>query len=222
MRRTDDTMKYKTVIFDMDGTLLDSLSDIYDCVELYLKKFGYPPRSIDEVKRAMGGGAANLVRSMLPEDLSQHEYEAFFKEYIPYYEAHGKDKTAAYPGIIELLNDLKAGGAKLAVVSSKPQKAALALCEHYFNGLFDEVIGDSFDLKLKPAPDMLLLALQRLGVRKETAIYIGDSEYDILTAKNAAIDGVAVSWGYRNRDELKALGPMYLADDVCELREILL
>ncbi len=217
-------MKYKAAIFDMDGTILNTVLDIYDCVNLYLKKFGYPQRSLDDVKHAMGGGATALVHKMLPKDISQQDFDRFFAEYIPYYETHGKDKTAPYQGILELLKELKNHGYKLAVVSSKPDKGVLSLCEHYFSGIFDIAIGDKIDgkMRLKPAPDYVFYALNELGIDKNEAIYIGDSEFDICVAQNAQMPGVAVTWGYRDYKDLIELKPQFLVNNIDELREILL
>ena len=215
-------MKYKAVIFDMDGTILDTVSDIYDCVNLYLEKFNYPLKSLDEVKHAMGGGAIALVHKMLPVGISEEDFQAFFKEYIPYYETHGKDKTAPYPGILSLLNDLKAMGVKLAVVSSKPHKGVVSLCDYYFKGLFDVAIGDTFGMKIKPDPDCVYRALSQLGIDKEDAIYVGDSEFDIKVAQNAQMDGIVVTWGYRNIEELKALNPQFIAESSEDLRKIII
>ena len=217
-------MKYKAVLFDMDGTILDTVLDIYDCVNIYLEKFGYSQKSMDEVRHAMGGGANALVHKMLPADITDQDFNSFFAEYIPYYETHGKDKTAPYPGILELLKDLKAQGAKLVVVSSKPHKGVVSLCEHYFNGLFDIALGDQLDgkMKLKPAPDYLYYALDKLGIAKEDAIYIGDSEFDIKVAQNANMAGVVVTWGYRDPEELAPLNPQFTANSIEDLRKILL
>lgn len=215
-------MKYKAIIFDMDGTLLNTIDDIYDCVCMFLEKYSYPARSLDEVKAAMGGGAHNLVKMVLPKDVSKEEYDTFFNDYCPYYESHGKDKTGPYPGVMQLLYDLKSAGVKTAVVSSKPHRAVLQLNKEYFDDIFDISIGDDFKRKLKPAPDGIYAALEELGIAKENAIYVGDSEYDILAAKNAEMDGVAVSWGYRKRSDLEKLNPMYLADNIDELRRIIL
>ena len=217
-------MKYKVAIFDMDGTLLDTASDIFECVNIYLEKFGYPLKSLDDIRHAMGGGANALVHKMLPEGISEADFEAFFKEYIPYYETHGKDKTAPYPGVLELLMDLKNQGTKLVVVSSKPHKGVVSLCDYYFNGIFDIALGDQLDgkMKLKPAPDYLYYALEQLGLSKEDAIYIGDSEFDIKVAQNANIAGVVVTWGYRDIEDLLPLNPQFIANNSDELRKILL
>ncbi len=217
-------MKYKAVLFDMDGTILDTVLDIYDCVNIYLEKFGYSRKSMNDVRHAMGGGANALVHKMLPENINEEDFQAFFSEYIPYYETHGKDKTAPYPGILKLLNDLKAQGTKLVVVSSKPHNGVVSLCEHYFNGIFDIALGDKLDgkMKLKPAPDYLYYALDQLGISKKDAIYVGDSEFDIKVAQNAEMAGVVVTWGYRDFDELALLNPQYTANTIEELRKILL
>lgn len=217
-------MKYKVALFDMDGTILDTASDIYDCVNIYLEKFGYPKMSLDDVRHAMGGGATALVHKMLPENISEEDFNAFFAEYIPYYETHGKDKTAPFPGISSLLEDLKKQGTKLVVVSSKPHKGVISLCEHYFNGIFDIALGDQLDgkMKLKPAPDYLYYALDQLGESKDDAIYIGDSEFDINVAQNASMAGVVVTWGYRDIADLLPLKPQYVANSIEELRDILL
>ena len=216
-------MKYKAIIFDMDGTILDTALDIYECVNLYLDKFGYRRCTMDDIRRAMGGGAVQLVHTLLPEGHSEAEFKEFFAEYLPYYETHGKDKTAPFPGILELLRDLKNEGCKLAVVSSKPHKGVISLCDYYFKDLFDYAIGDGIPgVKLKPNPDCVYYALDKLGIDKKDAIYIGDSEFDIKVAQNAEMDGVVVSWGYRDINDLLKLNPQYVVNDTEELRKILL
>ncbi|MDO5441992.1 MAG: HAD family hydrolase [Bacillota bacterium] len=214
-------MKYKAIIFDMDGTLLDTSVDVHNCVNIFLKKYGYSLKTPEDIQRGMGGGAKKLIHMMLPEGTSEEDFETFFNDYLPYYETHGKDLTKPYPGIVELLRELKEKGIKLAVVSSKPHKGVLSLCDFYFKDLFDIALGDTFSMKLKPAPDCIYYVLDKLGISKEEALYIGDSEPDVQVSKNANMDGVAVSWGYRSKETLLKECPMFIADNIEELRDII-
>jgi phosphoglycolate phosphatase len=215
-------MKYKAAVFDMDGTILNTIDDLRDSVNAVLAHFGYPKRSPEEIRAFVGGGSYQLIRMALPEGCSKKIVDEVHDFYRPYYAAHSEIKTAPYPGIVELLSKLKAAGLKLAVVSSKPDGPVNTLCKKYFDGVFDISIGDRPDLERKPAPDALFLALKELGVDKDEAVFTGDSEYDIAIAKNAGVFGIAVSWGYRDRDLLAGLGPGSIADSCEDIERIIL
>ena len=215
-------MKYKAAVFDMDGTILNTIDDLRNSVNAVLAHFGYPERSPEEIRTFVGGGSYQLITLALPECCSKETVDEVHSYYRPYYAAHSEIKTAPYPGVVELLNDLKDAGIKLAVVSSKPDGPVNTLCKKYFDGIFDVSIGDRPGLERKPAPDALFLALKELGVDKEDAIFIGDSEYDIAIAKNAGVTGIAVTWGYRDRDALVSLEPDNIADSCDDIEKIIL
>ncbi len=215
-------MKYKTAVFDMDGTILNTLDDLCDGVNFTMRHYGFPERTLDEIRSFLGGGGRNLMRLSLPAGSPDALIDEAFTFYQPYYLAHCNVKTAPYPGIPELLADMKASGIRLAVVSSKPDAPAQKLNKQFFGDLFDICIGDRPGLARKPDPEALFIALSELGVSTEGAVFVGDSEYDILVARNAGIPGVAVSWGFRTREQLAAIEPDFLADTMDELRAVLL
>jgi len=197
------------ILFDLDGTLLDTLDELYEAVNVSLAEFGYPRRSREEVRRFVGNGVGVLIRKAVPEGTSEADYEtclAFMKEY---YAAHSGGATP-YPGIMELLYRLKERNIPMAVVTNKPDLPARKLVESRFPGLFDVVIGEVPGRPRKPEPEMPLLVLERLGIGKEDAVYIGDSEVDIQTARNAGLKVVSVTWGFRDEEQLRALGPDWL------------
>lgn len=191
------------ILFDLDGTLLDTLGDLHSAVNHVLRQFGYPERSIQEVCRFVGNGAAQLMRLAVPEGVDHQPVLAAFQTY---YAAHCDILTAPYAGIPEALADL---GAEypLAVVSNKPDRAVKELAKIYFPALYAR--GESADCPRKPAPDMVKLAMEALGV--ERCIYVGDSDVDILTAKNAGVPCLSVTWGFRQEAELRQAG----ATDFC-------
>jgi len=197
------------ILFDLDGTLLDTLDELYEAVNVSLAEFGYPRRSREEVRSFVGNGVGVLIRKAVPEGTSEADYEsclAFMKEY---YAAHSGG-AIPYPGIMELLQALKQRGIPMAVVTNKPDLPARNLVESRFPGLFDVVIGEVPGRPRKPEPEMPLLVLERLGIGKEDAVYIGDSEVDIQTARNAGLKVVSVTWGFRDEEQLRALGPDWL------------
>ena len=197
------------ILLDLDGTLLDTLDELYDAVNVSLEKFGYPRRSREEVRSFEGNGVGVLIRKAVPEGTSEADYEtclAFMKEY---YAAHSGGATP-YPGIEELLARLKERKVPMAVVTNKPDLPARNLVESRFPGVFDVVIGEVPGRPRKPAPEMPLLALEQLEISKENAVYIGDSEVDIQTARNAGLKVVSVTWGFRDEEQLKELEPDWL------------
>ena len=209
-------MKYKTIIFDMDGTILDTIADLRDAVNHTLAMYGYPACDAQRVKDATGNGARNLIAYCLPQGESTPDFEAIFQEYKSYYAAHSCVKTAPYVGITEWLHDLQKDGCKVAIVSNKPDGAVKSLAAKFFPGI--PAFGEA-GLPRKPAADMVYHALSVLGVEKDSAVYIGDSEVDVTTAMNAKIDLIAVCWGFRSRERLEESGAMNIADTVTQLRE---
>lgn len=209
--------KYKAILFDMDGTLLDTLSDMTDAVNHVLTAHGYPARTAEEVRSFVGNGAARLIARAVPEGLPDEETAAVLAEYRAWYEAHSCIKTAPYPGIPAALAVLRREGARLAVVSNKPDGATRALAAKFFPDLL--AFGQTQGVPTKPAPDMVYRALNALGVEPESAVYVGDSEVDVATAKNAGLPLVAVSWGFRGREALLTAGAETVADNAAELLE---
>lgn len=206
-----------TVIFDMDGTLLDTLDDLTDAVNAALAACGYPLRTKEEVRFFVGNGVGRLMKEAVPEGTSETDLEDCLQAFKAHYAQHWQDKTVPYEGIKELLTDLKARGIKLAVISNKYEQAVLQLCRDYFPGSFDTARGERAGVPRKPAPDAIYAILEELGTEKEKALYVGDSEVDMATAKNAGLTAVGVTWGFRDRQLLLERGADYIIDQPSEL-----
>ena len=200
------------ILFDLDGTLLDTLEDLLDATNHALRAHGYPERTLPELRRFVGNGAWNQMRLSCPEGSSREAIQAVLDTYKPYYTAHCRIKTRPYPGIPEILEGLKARY-PLAIVSNKPDAAVKALCADCFPGIY--ALGEAADCPRKPAADMVFKAMKAIGV--ERCIYVGDSEVDVLTAKNAGVPCISVLWGFRDREDLVAAG----AECICETVEAL-
>lgn len=214
-------MRYKAVLFDMDGTVLDTLEDLKDAVNVTLRAFDMPERSLEEVRCFVGNGALRLFEQAVPDGSSEATVQrtlAWFKEY---YDKHCLIKTAPYDGIMELLAELKAQGVKLAVVSNKPHSAVQELSKLFFSDYMEYSIGQQDSIARKPAPDMLLLTVDRMGLELSDCVYVGDSEVDVATAKNTGMDCIAVSWGFRTVPELEAAGAACIVHNTAELLELL-
>lgn len=205
-------MKYKLAIFDLDGTILDTLEDLADAVNYALGEHGYPQRTIEEVRRFVGNGIRKLIERAVPTGLTQEEISKVHQTFSAYYQKHCADKTRPYEGIVPLLQRLRAAGCLTAVVSNKADAAVQPLCQQYFEGLFDYAVGEKAGINRKPAPDAVLEVLRCLGVEKMDAVYIGDSEVDIQTAANAGLDSIIVTWGFRDRAYLESQGGRRFAD----------
>ena len=197
----------KAILFDLDGTLLDTLEDLTDATNAALTHFGYPTRSLEEVRRFVGNGAKNQITMSLPGGQSQEEIEQVLSWYKTYYAAHSQRKTRPYDGILEALEEVKKEF-PVAIVSNKPDVAVKILCARYFGDVF--ALGESDSCPRKPAPDMVYQALQAVGA--DSCIYVGDSEVDVLTARNAGVPCLSVLWGFRDRQMLIDEG----ADHFCE------
>jgi phosphoglycolate phosphatase len=213
---------YSAVIFDLDGTLLNTLDDLADGVNYAMAVTGCPLRTTEEVRSFVGNGIRKLVERALPsEKRTEETVTETLSVFTAYYGAHCADKTVPYRGISELIADLKVRGILMSVLSNKDEGATVALCRRFFGDAFAAVIGGRQDLPKKPAADGALSALRIMGVEKESVLYVGDSDVDIRTARNALLDCAAVSWGFRPRSVLESLCPDYIADDVQALREII-
>jgi len=189
------------ILFDLDGTLLDTLEDLLDATNYALTVHGFPTVTLSQLRRFVGNGAKNQIRLSLPEGTDDETIEAVLNTYKPYYTAHCQNKTAAYPGIPEALAVLKEKY-PLAIVSNKPDAAVKALCADYFPGVY--ALGEAADCPRKPAGDMVHKAMAAIGVEK--CLYVGDSEVDVLTAKNAGVPCLCVLWGFRDKEEMEAAG----------------
>jgi phosphoglycolate phosphatase len=213
---------YKTVIFDLDGTLLDTLDDLWASVNVALGKFGLPLRTREEVRAFIGNGIIKLMQraSGLKEGAT---FEGVLLEFKRHYGEHCEDKTKPYEGIISMLETLRAKGIQTAVVSNKADFAVKKLAEGYFHGLLQEAIGENEEcgIRKKPAPDSLLAVMERLGAGTRSTVYVGDSEVDIQTAKNAGVDCISVTWGFKDKDFLVKNGATVLVDSVEELLQAL-
>lgn len=213
-------MKYKAVLFDMDGTLLDTLADMAAAVNHILSVHGYPLRTVEEVRAFVGNGARKLMERALPPDVTGDAFEALLEEYRQWYEAHACVKTAPYPGVPAVLAALHRAGVRCAVVSNKPDGATRELAARFFPGL--PAFGQQEGIPAKPAPDMVYHALAELGVEASAAAYVGDSEVDVALARNAKLPLVAVSWGFRGREALEEAGAALVVDDAATLLENML
>lgn len=198
-------MRYQLVVFDLDGTLLNTLEDLTGATNHALALYGYPPRSADEVRRFVGNGVVRLMRRALPGDVPEETFERALSAFREYYARNVNARTRPYDGIPELLAKLRAKGVRVAVNSNKPDAATNALCEAHFGGFIDMALGERDGIPKKPAPDGVRRILDALGIAAERALYVGDGDADILTAANAGMDCAWVSWGFRRRDELQGL-----------------
>lgn len=212
-------MKYKAVIFDLDGTILDTLEDLTDAVNFALRNNQHPEHSIDEVCSFVGNGIRLLVERAVPADLEPEEIDKVFADFKMYYKEHCSDKTKPYDGIPELLQKLKENHIKTAVVSNKADNAVQILCRQYFKNQFDFAVGERAGIQKKPAPDSVNEALRELKLSAEEAVYVGDSEVDIQTAQNAGMESMIVEWGFREADFLKKSGAKLLVSSPMEIWE---
>lgn len=214
-------MKYKAVLYDMDGTVLDTLADLTDAVNVSLRRFGLPEQPAMHVRDVLGNGARRLIMGCLPEGTDERTADAVLEFYKPYYDAHCREKTAPYPGITELMQRLRDAGVKQAVVSNKPDGAVKELAELFFGGLIESAVGESETVRLKPCPDAVLAAAKLMGVSKDECVYVGDSEVDIETARRAGMDCISVAWGFRDEDMLRAEGASCIVRSAEELFDAL-
>ena len=202
------------ILFDLDGTLLNTLEDLLDATNYALAQCGYPARTLSELRRFVGNGAENQIRMSLPEGASPEEVQRVLKIYKPYYTEHCQVKTRPYDGILESLAILKEKY-PIAVVSNKPDAAVKTLCGQMFPGIF--ALGEAPDCPRKPAPDMVHKACRAIGV--DTCVYVGDSEVDVRTAKNAGVPCLSVLWGFRDREDIEAAGGQYFCESPAQLTE---
>ena len=209
----------KLVIFDLDGTLLDTIADLAESANHALKQLGYPTRDVEKIRTFVGNGVNKLLFRALPdEEKTEENMMRMRTHFVPYYDAHNADLSAPYPGIVALLEELQAKGLRMAVASNKYQEATAKLVKHYFPMIdFVEVLGQREGINVKPDPTIVFDILKKAGVSKEETLYVGDSGVDMQTAINAGVDAIGVTWGFRPRTELEDFHPMGLIDQAEEL-----
>ncbi|CRZ34422.1 phosphoglycolate phosphatase [Herbinix hemicellulosilytica] len=214
-------MKYDTIIFDLDGTLLNTLDDLKDSLNFALAKHGYEEKTLEEVRRFVGNGVQKLVERSLPANTSTEDMQKCLATFKEHYKDNMQNKTRPYDGIKELLAELKNSNYRMAIVSNKFDAAVKALVKDYFGEYITVAIGESATVKSKPAPDSVYAAIKEMGSDIKNAIFVGDSETDVQTAKNAGLPCVGVTWGFRTRDILLKEGADYIIDTPKELLDII-
>lgn len=215
-------MRYEAILFDMDGTVLYTLEDLHDAINAALAHFGMPALTLPQVRAYVGNGSARLVELAVPAGTTEETRQAVLDWYKPYYDAHCNIKTRPYAGIPELMRELRAAGLRLVIISNKPDSAVRLLAEDHFPGLLDLAVGETAQVRRKPWPDMIEVSAARLGLDKNRCLYVGDSEVDVLTAKNAGIDCASVCWGFRSREQLLEAGADRIFDSADSLRDWIL
>lgn len=193
---------FKTYIFDLDGTLLSTLNDLASSTNYALRWAGMPERTIEEVRMFVGNGVKLLMERAIPEGVNNPKFEETYAKFREHYMEHNLDTTRPYDDVPELLHELKRRGKHLAIVSNKFYAATQDLAKHFFPDTIEVAIGERENIRKKPAPDTVLEALRQLNVSKEDAVYIGDSDVDIMTAKNCGLPCISVLWGFRDKDFL--------------------
>ncbi len=211
----------KALVWDLDGTLLNTIDDLADSVNFALLKYGLPSKSVSEVKKAVGNGVNKLIERCLETGKDNLHFTQVLENFKEHYSRNSAVKTAPYLEICEILKELKTRGYKLAVVSNKFENAVVDLCKKYFSNTFDVIIGETPQIKRKPAPDMLFEAIKLLKVKREEIYFIGDSEVDLQTAKNADVKCLSALWGFRSKEILLANGGKYLLNTPKEIFDFL-
>ena len=214
-------MEYQTFVFDLDGTLLNTLDDLAASTNYALRTHDMPERTVDEVCRFVGNGVKKLMERAIPGGLDNPQFEDTYACFRQHYLVHNLDTTRPYPHILDMLDGLKRQGKHLAVVSNKFYAATQDLCRHFFGQYISVAIGERENIRKKPAPDTVLEALRQLGVGRDGAVYVGDSDVDIYTAQNGGLKSIGCCWGYRGEEELRSAGADRLADSASQLPEII-
>ena len=211
----------QSIIFDLDGTLTDTLQDLANSVNYALRKMNWPERTLEEVRRFVGNGVRRLVQRAVPENTSEADYESCFALFRQHYILHCQDNTRLYAGVGEMLQEVHRRGYKTAIVSNKLQAGVDELYDTYFREVIDVAIGQREGVALKPAPDMVELALSQLGASKDETVYVGDSEVDVQTARNAGLRCISCLWGFRDREQLETAGATMFISHPKELLSII-
>lgn len=214
-------MKYDLIIFDMDGTILNTLEDLKNSLNYVLQQAGYQTRTLEEVRTFVGNGIRKTIERALPSDIEEEKVDELFSLFMDYYAIHNTDNTKPYNGVIELLKELKHLGYKTAVVSNKQNSAVKSLCKKFFTGLFDVEVGEKENIAKKPEPDEVNEVLKILNIDRKKSIYIGDSEVDIQTAQNSKMKSIIVDWGFRNRKFLYEHGAEVIVSNPSEILDII-
>ena len=209
----------KLVIFDLDGTLLDTIADLAESTNHALKQLGYPTHDVETIRTFVGNGINKLLERALPlQEQTEEKVMLMRSHFVPYYDVHNADLSSPYPSIVHLLEDLQGQGIMIAVASNKYQEATVKLVKHYFPTInFIEILGQREGINVKPDPSIVFDILKKANVNKEEVLYVGDSGVDMQTAINAGVDVVGVTWGFRPRTELEGFQPMGLIDKAEEL-----
>ncbi len=214
-------MIYTCCVFDLDGTLLNTLDDLKNAVNFALSEFNFPQRTADEIREFIGNGIYLLVKRALPDSADDETVDEVLSVFRQYYSLHSKDNTAPYDGIMPLLKYLKQNGVKTAVVTNKFHKAAEVLTADYFGGLIDKTIGQKPDVPTKPDPTALNEVISSFNCDKKEVLYFGDSDVDIVTAKNAEVKSVGVTWGFRDKELLVSAGADFVVDKPQDIIKII-
>lgn len=214
-------MKYDLIIFDMDGTILNTLEDLKNSLNYVLQQAGYQTRTLEEVRTFVGNGIRKTIERALPLDIEEEKIDELFSLFMDYYAIHNTDNTKPYNGVIDLLKELKHLGYKTAVVSNKQDSAVKSLCKKFFTGLFDVEIGEKENIAKKPDPDEVNEVLKILNIDRTKSIYIGDSEVDIQTAQNSKMKSIIVDWGFRDRKFLYEHGAEVIVSNPSEILNII-
>ena len=218
-------MKYSLAIFDMDGTILNTLDDMTDSLNEILSQYKLPLHTLDEVRFMVGNGIPKLIERAIPDGRSNPQFEKILADFISYYEEHCAIKTAPYDGLVDCIKTLRTAGIKIAVNTNKVEPAAIALCDDYFPGLFDIISGSRPGMPPKPAPDGIYEILKRAGMdgksEGQRAVFIGDSDVDMQTGMNAGLDVIGVDWGFRGKAFLEEHGARTIVMTAGELAELL-
>lgn len=215
-------MAYQAVLYDMDGTVLDTLSDLAAAVNAAMRQFSLPEVPRGKVCASLGNGASYLIHACVPEGTDEALTERVLTWYKPYYDAHCRIETRPYPGIPELMARMKARGIRQAIISNKGDAAVQELAAEFFPGLLETAVGESATVRRKPDPDAVLAAAARMGMERRDCVYVGDTEVDLRTARNAGMDCIAVSWGFRSEAQLIAAGAARIAHSARELETLIL
>lgn len=214
---------YQNVIFDLDGTLLNTIDDLADAANWVCERHGWPTHTVEEYKQLVGNGMAVLAQRFVPADWrTPVRIAQVLGEFMPYYDAHKEDKTAPYPGLPELLSELKGAGVKVAVLSNKAHSLVPDILEHYFPGVFSYAQGALEGQPTKPDPTLLHKLMGEMGATKDNTLFVGDSNVDARTAKNGGLTCCGVLWGFRGREELVREGADFLAEDAGALKKLIL
>ncbi len=214
---------YQNVIFDLDGTLLNTIDDLADAANWVCVNHGWPTHTVEEYKQYVGNGMTKLAQRFVPADWrTPAGIKQILDEFMPYYDAHKEDKTAPYPGIPDLLHELKRAGVNIAVLSNKAHSLVPSILENYFPGVFSYTQGAVDGIPTKPDPTLLHRLMKEMGASQESTLFVGDSNVDVRTAKNGGLTCCGVLWGFRGREELEQEGADFLAENTDELKQLIL